>query len=93
MKPPEKTTLFGKRLKLARQKEGLSLDELVNKIDKKVSKQALSKYERGEMMPSSDVLGLLIDALNTTLGFLFSSPVTKIQRLNILHTSYVKDMW
>lgn len=67
--------LFGERLKLARLKEGLSLGALVDKIDKKVSKQAISKYERGEMMPSSDVLILLLDALKVSLDFLYKHNV------------------
>lgn len=55
--------MIGKRLQLARKASGLSLRELEAKIDKSVSAQAISKYERDEMMPGSDVLAALARAL------------------------------
>ena len=55
---------FSVRLKMARKMAGLSMDELVDRIDGLVSKQALSKYERGLMNPSSTVLIALSNALN-----------------------------
>ena len=48
--------MFGDRLKLARKKAGYSLRGLSDALDGLVTAQALGKYERGEMMPSSDVL-------------------------------------
>lgn len=74
--------MFEERLKLARKKEGLSLDALAEKIGHKVSKQALGKYERGEMMPSSDVLILLTKALNISLSFLFKNNVRELRELD-----------
>lgn len=56
--------MFGERLKLARKKAGYSLRALAERIGGQVSAQALGKYERAEMMPSSDVLV----ALSKTLG-------------------------
>ena len=47
--------MFGDRLKLARKKSGYSLRGLSDALDGHVTAQALGKYERGEMMPSSDV--------------------------------------
>ena len=46
----------GNRLKLARKYAGLSMQELADALDNKISKQALGKYELGLMNPSSDVL-------------------------------------
>lgn len=62
--------MIGKRLQLARQAAGLSLRDLEAKLDKMVSAQALSKYERDEMMPGSDVLGALARALDVQESYL-----------------------
>jgi Zn-dependent peptidase ImmA (M78 family)/transcriptional regulator with XRE-family HTH domain len=47
---------FGTRLKLARKMAGMSLQDLSDALVNKVTKQALSKYEQGEMNPTSEVL-------------------------------------
>jgi len=67
--------VFGARLKLARKKAGLSLRALADRLDgaERVSAQALGKYERGEMMPSSGVLIALSEALGEPVGFFMSS--------------------
>lgn len=62
--------MIGKRLKLARQGRGLSLRELKNKIGNQVSAQAIGKYERDEMMPSSTVLIALAKALGVSEAYL-----------------------
>ncbi len=62
--------MIGQRLKLARTAAGLSLRDLVDKLAPKVSAQALSKYERDEMMPSSGVLIALCDALAVSEDYL-----------------------
>jgi Zn-dependent peptidase ImmA (M78 family) len=59
----ENETLFGLRLKLARKMAGMSLQELSDALEHKVSKQALSKYEMGLMSPTSEVLSALSKAL------------------------------
>jgi len=55
--------MFGARLKIARARAGLSLRDLQEHLDNLVSAQAIGKYERGEMMPSSRVLIALADVL------------------------------
>ncbi|MFN6945068.1 MAG: helix-turn-helix domain-containing protein [Cytophagaceae bacterium] len=55
---------FGERLRSARTMNALSLQDLANKLDKTVSKQALSKYEMNEMKPSNEVFLKLCNALN-----------------------------
>lgn len=62
--------MIGKRLSLARKAAGLSLRDLEAGIDKLVSAQALSKYERDEMMPGSDVLAALAKVLNVPESYL-----------------------
>jgi Zn-dependent peptidase ImmA (M78 family) len=62
--------MIGKRLQLARRAAGMSLRDLEAKIDKTVSAQALSKYERDEMMPGSDVLAAIARALEVSESYL-----------------------
>ena len=54
---------FGNRLRLARKMAGLSMEDLTRKAEGIVTKQAISKYEKGIMKPSSDVLIRLALAL------------------------------
>lgn len=65
--------MIGGRIKLARKKAGFSLRELAEEIDNKVSAQAIGKYERDEMEPSSGVLIALSKALSVSLDYLLDS--------------------
>ena len=62
--------MIGNRLKLARSASGLSLRGLSDRIDNRVTAQAIGKYERDESMPSSGVLIALADALNVSVNYL-----------------------
>ena len=46
---------FGVRLRAARKMAGMSMEDLASKMSGMVTKQAISKYERGRMMPSPEV--------------------------------------
>ena len=70
--------MFGERLKLARTRAGLSLRDLADRLDNKVSAQALGKYENDKMHPSSSVLMALGKALDVDLDYLTSSQVTEL---------------
>lgn len=70
---------FGNRLRLARLRAGLSLAGLAERLDNKVSAQAINKYETGKMMPSSSVLVSLAKALGVSLDFLMSSQVAALE--------------
>lgn len=65
--------MIGKRLKQARDALGLSLRDLETAIQNQVSAQAIGKYERNEMMPSSTILLALAKALNVTPEYLLST--------------------
>ena len=65
--------MIGKRLKLARDAAGLSLRDLESALQKRVSAQAIGKYERDEMMPSSGVLLALSKTLKVSPEYLFSA--------------------
>jgi Zn-dependent peptidase ImmA (M78 family)/DNA-binding XRE family transcriptional regulator len=70
--------LFGQRLTSARKMAGLSLKDLADKMENAVTRQALNKYEKGEMLPGSTVLIRLANALSVTVDFFFSEPEVKI---------------
>ena len=73
--------MFGQRLRLARKRAGLSMRALAERMDPKVTAQAISKYETGKMMPSSAVLVGLAQALDVSLDFLMSSQVEVLDGL------------
>jgi Zn-dependent peptidase ImmA (M78 family)/transcriptional regulator with XRE-family HTH domain len=56
-------TPFGQRLRAARKMAGLSMEDLAGKLGGMVTKQAIGKYETGQMMPSPEVLAKLVDVL------------------------------
>ena len=73
--------MFGRRLRLARKRAGLSMRSLAERMDPKVTAQAISKYEAGKMMPSSAVLVGLGKALDVSLDFLMSAQVEALDGL------------
>ena len=64
--------MFSERLKLARKRSGLSLRALSSAMGGIVSAQAIGKYERAEMMPSSTVAIALAEALEVSPSYLLS---------------------
>ena len=74
--------MFGERLKLARRRRGLSLRALSSRIGGSVSAQAIGKYERGEMMPSSGVAIDLAEALGVSLGHLLSPSIISLESVD-----------
>lgn len=65
--------MIGGRIRLARKKVGFSLRKLAQAINNKVSAQAIGRYERDEMQPSSGVLIALSKALGVSLDYLLDS--------------------
>lgn len=63
--------IFAKRLQQARIKAKLSMEKLCELMNGKVTKQAISKYEKAKMMPNSTILIALADALNVDLDYFF----------------------
>jgi transcriptional regulator with XRE-family HTH domain len=62
---------MGDRLRLARVKAGLSLRALAQYVE--VSPMAISKYERGLMVPGSAMLVKMANVLNVKLDYFFRS--------------------
>jgi transcriptional regulator with XRE-family HTH domain len=67
--------IIGKRIQSARKLSGLSLRELSERMSGFVSHNAISKYEKAEMMPDSKVLIALSHALNVKPDY-FLRPFT-----------------
>ena len=65
----------GQRLELARKRVGFSLRRLSDALGGQPSHQAIRKYEKGEMTPSSGVLVALAKALGVSVDFLMSDQV------------------
>lgn len=69
--------LFAERLKSARALNGLSLQDLADKMENQISRQALHKYEKGDVIPDSNMIGLLATALHVRPDFFMRE--TKIE--------------
>lgn len=74
--------MIGNRLKLARSASGLSLRGLSDRMENRVSAQAIGKYERNESMPSSGVLIALADALRVSVNYLTGDPGISLQAVD-----------
>ncbi len=74
---------FGLRLKQARVRAKLSLEALAQKMDGSVTKQAISKFEKGQMAPSSSTLIALATALGTDINYFFRPITPDLQNLEV----------
>jgi len=68
---------IGKRLRSARLMRGLTMDELIGQMQHKVSKNAISRYENGVMVPRLTVLEDLARVLQQPLDY-FMRPVSVV---------------
>lgn len=71
-------TLFSERFRSARLLSGLSLQELADRLDNRISRQALHKYEKGTSVPSSEMIGYLCDTLDVRPDFFFRDMEVKL---------------
>ncbi len=74
-------TEFGQRLRSARKMTGMSLDALSQATGAIVSKQAISKYEKGLSKPGSEVLLALAKALDVKVDYFFRPSRTNISNV------------
>lgn len=72
--------IFSERLKSARRMAGLSMDELVKKTKGRISKNAISKYEKGLMLPNSSVAILLAKVLSVKVDYFFRESNFKFKK-------------
>lgn len=71
--------MIAERLKQARLGAGLSMDALVAKMDHFLTKQAISKYETGKSVPSSEVLVRLAEALGVKTSYFLHEPKVDVE--------------
>lgn len=69
--------IFAERFKSARLLSGYSLQDLADSLQNKVSRQALHRYEKGEVIPDSDMINLLSDTLKVRPDYFFRD--TKVE--------------
>ncbi len=63
--------IFGQRLRNARIMKGLSMDELCSLMGNTISKMAISKYERGDLSPNSNIVIKFSEALGQPVDYFF----------------------
>lgn len=71
--------MIGQRLRQLRLARGLSLEALAAEMGGIVTKQALSKYERGKAQPATVVLNKLAAVLGVKAAYLWSEPTIRVQ--------------
>ncbi len=75
--------IFSQRLRQARTKAQLSMDELCRRTNGAVSRQAIFKYENREMLPDSTRLLKISDALGQDVDFFFRPLTFNVDTENI----------
>lgn len=63
--------IFAERFKSARLLNGFSLQDLADKLNNKISRQALHRYEKGEVIPDSEMIALLCEVMNVRPDYFF----------------------
>ena len=62
---------FSERFKSARLLKGYSLQDLADALENKISRQALHRYEKGEVIPDEEMLNHIANALGILPGYFF----------------------
>jgi Zn-dependent peptidase ImmA (M78 family)/DNA-binding XRE family transcriptional regulator len=70
---------FAERLKSARLMRGYSLQDLADKLGNIISKQALGKYEQGQMKPNSELLISICNVLDFRPDYFSREPKVNLQ--------------
>ncbi len=74
--------IFANRLKSARIMAGLSMQELSDLVDNQISKQSISKYEKGMMKPDSQLLIRFSKALNVKPEYFFRPFEIELEKID-----------
>lgn len=70
--------LFSERFKSARLMNGMSLQDLADKLGNTISKQALHKYEKGLVIPDSEMIGYLCEVLKVRPDYFFRENMVEL---------------
>lgn len=73
--------IFADRFKSARLLNGMSLQDLANSLDNKISRQSLHRYEKGEVVPEKEMIKLLSQTLNVEPDFFFKDTKVEIGKV------------
>jgi Zn-dependent peptidase ImmA (M78 family) len=71
------SSIFSERFKSARLLSGLSLQDVADALEKNVTRQAIYRYEKGEVLPDSKTLDELSKLFNVRSDFFFRE--TKVE--------------
>jgi transcriptional regulator with XRE-family HTH domain len=77
---------FGEKLKKRREEKGMSQDDVAGFFGENFSRQAVSKWERGDGYPEVNILLILVAKLDISLDILFE------EELNYLKKKTPNDM-
>lgn len=72
------SSIFSERFKSARLLSGLSLQEVADSLEKNVTRQAIYRYEKGEVLPDSKTLDELSKLFNVRSDFFFREAKVEI---------------
>jgi Zn-dependent peptidase ImmA (M78 family) len=70
-------TVFAERFKSARLMNGYSLQDVANALENRLTRQALYRYEKGEVMPDEEKINLLCKAFKVNRDYFFRN--TKVE--------------
>jgi len=73
--------LFAERLKSARMMNGYSLQDLSDKLENRISRQAIHKYEKGEAEPDSEMLNSLCEILGVRPDFFTRETLVELGKI------------
>jgi Zn-dependent peptidase ImmA (M78 family)/DNA-binding XRE family transcriptional regulator len=86
-------SLFAERFKCARYLNGFSLQDVADNLGNSISKQALHKYEKGEVLPDSKMIERLCELFKVRPNFFFTDTTVEITKVEFrkLDTLPVKE--
>ena len=73
--------LFSERFKSARLMKGYSLQDLADALGNQLSRQALHRYEKGEVIPDSEKINLLSKVLNVKPDYFFRNTSIELSEI------------
>ena len=73
--------LFAERFKSARLMNGFSLQDAANALENKLTRQALYRYEKGEVMPDDETINLLCTALKVNRDYFFRKNMVELSEI------------
>ena len=88
--------LIPHRIRMARQAQGLSMDELVKKMGGTISKMSISKIERGVFQPSQDILLSIAQACKVPMSYFYrqdyivESFAYRIKNVSSIHAKQIE---